>query len=59
MASFAQERIVLDEQIRFSNKTIIYNNFVAIQVIEGFLSIDRLPEPETKQHFVASPRFAS
>ena len=42
MASFAQERIVLDEQIRFSNKTIIYNNFVALQVIEGFLSIDRL-----------------
>ncbi|CAF4313863.1 unnamed protein product, partial [Adineta steineri] len=42
MASFAQERIFLDEQIRFSNKHIFYNNFVALRVTEGILSINRV-----------------
>ncbi|CAF1045669.1 unnamed protein product [Adineta steineri] len=42
MASFAQERIFLDEQIRFSNKHIFYNNFVALRVTEGVLSINRV-----------------
>ncbi|CAF4020601.1 unnamed protein product, partial [Adineta steineri] len=42
MASFAQERIFLDEQIRFSNKHIFYNNFVALRVTEGVLSKSRV-----------------
>ncbi|CAF1238808.1 unnamed protein product [Adineta steineri] len=42
MASFAQERIFLDEQIRFSNKHIFYNNFAALRVTEGILSINRV-----------------
>ncbi|CAF4132242.1 unnamed protein product, partial [Adineta steineri] len=42
MASFAQERIFLDEQIRPPNKRIFYNNFVALRVTEGVLSINRL-----------------
>ncbi|CAF4137554.1 unnamed protein product [Adineta steineri] len=42
MASFAQERIFLDEQIRFSYKHIFYNNFVALRVTEGVLSIKRV-----------------
>ena len=42
MASFAQERIFLDEQIRFSYKPIFYNNFVALRVTEGVLSINRI-----------------
>ncbi|CAF0980449.1 unnamed protein product [Adineta steineri] len=42
MASFAQERIFLDEQIRFSNKHIFYNNFVALRVTEGVLSTSRV-----------------
>ncbi|CAF1463246.1 unnamed protein product, partial [Adineta steineri] len=42
MASFAQERIFLDEQIRFSNKHIFYNNSVALRVTEGVLSINRV-----------------
>ncbi|CAF3980841.1 unnamed protein product, partial [Adineta steineri] len=42
MASFAQERIFLDEQIRFSNQHIFYNNFVALRVTEGILSIHRV-----------------
>ncbi|CAF1180004.1 unnamed protein product [Adineta steineri] len=42
MASFAQERIFLDEKIRFSNKHSLYNNFVALRVTEGILSINRV-----------------
>ncbi|CAF1408209.1 unnamed protein product [Adineta steineri] len=42
MASFAQERIFLDEQIRFSNKHILYKNFVVLRVAEGVLSINRV-----------------
>ncbi|CAF1485117.1 unnamed protein product, partial [Adineta steineri] len=44
MASFAQERIFLDEQIRFSNKHIFYNNSVALRVTEGVLSINRVSQ---------------
>ncbi|CAF3842780.1 unnamed protein product [Adineta steineri] len=42
MASFAQERIFLDEQFRLSNKHVFYNNFVALRVTEGVLSINRV-----------------
>ncbi|CAF4036473.1 unnamed protein product, partial [Adineta steineri] len=42
MASFAQERIFLDEQFRLSNKHVFYNNFIALRVTEGALSINRV-----------------
>ncbi|CAF1593907.1 unnamed protein product, partial [Adineta ricciae] len=42
IASFAQERIYLDEQVRFSNKIAIYNEIAALQVANGSLSVDRL-----------------
>ena len=44
IASFAQERIFLDEQIRFSNKIGIYNEVTILQVVQGRLSIDRLEQ---------------
>ena len=42
IASFAQERIFLDEQVRFSNKVAIYNELIALRIVQGSLSIDRL-----------------
>ena len=42
MASFAQERIFLDEQVRFSNKVAIYNELIVLRVVQGSLSTDRL-----------------
>ncbi|CAF4177648.1 unnamed protein product, partial [Adineta steineri] len=42
IASFAQERIFLDEQMRFSNKIAVYNEFIALKIIQGSVSIDRL-----------------
>ncbi len=42
IASFAQERIFLDEQVRFSNKTAIYNELSILRVIQGSLSVDHL-----------------
>ena len=42
IASFAQERIFFDEQIRFSNKIAIYNELIVLRIIQGSLSIDRL-----------------
>ncbi|CAF1369753.1 unnamed protein product, partial [Adineta steineri] len=44
IASFAQERIFLDEQMRFSNKIAIYNELTALEIIQGSISIDRLLE---------------
>ena len=38
----AQERIFLDEQVRFSGKVAIYNELNALRVIRGFLSTHRL-----------------
>ena len=32
IASFAQERIFFDEQVRFSNKTAIYNELIALNI---------------------------
>ncbi|CAF4233386.1 unnamed protein product, partial [Adineta steineri] len=43
-ASFAQERIFLDEQMRFSNKIAIYNELTALKIIQGSISINRLFE---------------
>jgi hypothetical protein len=42
IASFAQERIFLDERIRFSNEIAIYNELTILRVVQGTLSIDRL-----------------
>jgi hypothetical protein len=42
VASFAQERIFLDEQVRFSSDIAIYNELNVFRVIEGSLSTNRL-----------------
>ncbi|CAF4091189.1 unnamed protein product, partial [Adineta steineri] len=42
IASFAQERIFLDEQVRFSDKVAIYNELTVLRVIQGSLSTNRL-----------------
>ncbi|CAF4215094.1 unnamed protein product, partial [Adineta steineri] len=42
IASFAQERIFLDEQVRFSSDIAIYNELFALQIVQGSLSLDRL-----------------
>ena len=42
IASFAQQRIFLDEQVRFSNEIAIYNELNALQVVRGTLSVDHL-----------------
>src|SRR5689334_2269792 len=42
IASFAQERIFLDEKLRFSNKHAIYNELMVLRPVRGSLSIDRL-----------------
>ncbi len=44
IASFAQERIFLDEQVRFSNKIAIYNELTALRVVHGSLAIDCLQQ---------------
>ena len=44
VASFAQERIFLDEKVRFSNKVAIYNELIILRLAEGRLSTDRLEE---------------
>ncbi|CAF1563615.1 unnamed protein product, partial [Adineta steineri] len=43
-ASFAQERIFLDEQVRFSSDTAIYNELDTLQVVQGSLSFIRLSQ---------------
>ena len=40
-ASYAQERIFLDEQVRFSSKIAVYNELSVLRVVEGTISIDR------------------
>jgi len=42
VASFAQQRIFLDEQVRFSSEIAIYNELIVLQVVKGSLSINRL-----------------
>ncbi|CAF3908572.1 unnamed protein product [Adineta steineri] len=42
IASFAQERIFLDEQVRFSSDIAIYNELSTLQVVQGSLSFSRL-----------------
>ncbi|CAF1082315.1 unnamed protein product [Adineta steineri] len=42
IASFAQERIFLDEQVRFSSDIAIYNELFTLQVVQGSLSLNRL-----------------
>jgi hypothetical protein len=42
MASFAQERIFLDEQVRFSTEIAIYNELNVLRVVKGSLSTNRL-----------------
>ncbi|CAF1420124.1 unnamed protein product [Adineta steineri] len=42
LASFAQERIYLDEQVRFTHEVAIYNELVVLRVSQGSLSVDRL-----------------
>ncbi|CAF4156926.1 unnamed protein product, partial [Adineta steineri] len=42
IASFAQERIFLDEQVRFSSDIAIYNELITLQVVHGSLSFNRL-----------------
>ncbi|CAF1525664.1 unnamed protein product, partial [Adineta steineri] len=42
IASYAQERIFLDEKMRFSGKIAIYNELVVLQVTKGLLSVNRL-----------------
>ncbi|CAF3893426.1 unnamed protein product, partial [Adineta steineri] len=42
IASFAQERIFLDEQVRFSSDTAIYNELSTLQIVQGSLSLTRL-----------------
>ncbi|CAF1161511.1 unnamed protein product [Adineta steineri] len=42
VASFAQERIFLDEQVRFSSDIAIYNELFTLQVVQGSLSSERL-----------------
>ncbi|CAF4229101.1 unnamed protein product, partial [Adineta steineri] len=42
IASFAQERIFLDEQVRFSSDIAIYNEVSTLQVVQGSLSFNRL-----------------
>ncbi|CAF4502881.1 unnamed protein product, partial [Rotaria sp. Silwood2] len=40
IASFPQERIYLDEQVRFSNRTVVYNEFKAFTITTGSLSVE-------------------
>jgi hypothetical protein len=42
IASFAQERIFLDEQVRFSTNVAIYTELITLRLERGSLSIDRL-----------------
>ncbi|CAF1209790.1 unnamed protein product [Adineta steineri] len=41
-ASYAQERIFLDEQVRFSDQIAIYNELNILKVSKGLLSVNRL-----------------
>ncbi|CAF4243411.1 unnamed protein product, partial [Adineta steineri] len=41
-ASYAQERIFLDEQVRFSHQIAIYNELMVLRVTKELLSVNRL-----------------
>ncbi|CAF1513875.1 unnamed protein product, partial [Adineta steineri] len=42
IASYAQERIFLDEQLRFSHQIAIYNELMVLRVTKELLSVNRL-----------------
>ncbi|CAF3951285.1 unnamed protein product, partial [Adineta steineri] len=42
IASYAQERIFLDEQVRFSNQIAVYNELIIQRVTKGLLSANHL-----------------
>ncbi|CAF1215394.1 unnamed protein product, partial [Adineta steineri] len=42
IASYAQQRIFLDEQVRFSGQIAIYNELTVLQVTNGSLLVNRL-----------------
>ncbi|CAF4054833.1 unnamed protein product [Adineta steineri] len=42
IASYAQERIFLDEQVRFSDQIAIYNELIILRVTKGSLSVNHL-----------------
>ena len=42
LASYAQERIVLDQQLRFSDEVAVYNELVILKLVAGSLSTSRL-----------------
>ncbi|CAF1478947.1 unnamed protein product, partial [Adineta steineri] len=42
VASFVQERIFLDEQVRFSTNAAVYNEVIAMRLTKGLISIERL-----------------
>ncbi|CAF0731748.1 unnamed protein product [Adineta steineri] len=42
IVSYAQERIFLDEQVRFSNQIAIYNELMILRVTKGLLSVNHL-----------------
>ncbi|CAF4024354.1 unnamed protein product, partial [Adineta steineri] len=44
VASFAQERIFLDEQVRFSSDIAVYNELFTLQIVQGSLSLYRLSQ---------------
>jgi len=41
-ASFAQQRIILDEQIRFKNNVAVYNELIVFRICKGRLLLTRL-----------------
>ena len=41
-ASYAQERIFLDEKVRFAKEVGIYNELTVLRLVRGTLSVDRL-----------------
>ncbi|CAF1552328.1 unnamed protein product [Adineta ricciae] len=42
ITSFAQERIFLDEQVRFTKEIAVYNELIALRILRGSISITRL-----------------
>ncbi|CAF1450699.1 unnamed protein product, partial [Adineta ricciae] len=44
VASFVQERIFLDEQVRFSDNAAVYNEVIAMRLGRGLISIERLSQ---------------
>ncbi|CAF4092807.1 unnamed protein product, partial [Adineta steineri] len=42
VASFSQERIFIDEQVRFSSDIAVYNELSTLQVVQGSLTLNRL-----------------